>query len=228
MSSFSGSPVIKGWSDYHFFEFVKHHEFGLCLFLDGVLQSSESDQRIYHEKLAHAALEEQPSPADVLIIGGAGGGVLHQIRRAMGELRCRVTIVDIDEKLFSISRKLMKKWRNGEMESPNVEVVFANGRDYMRETDRTFDMIILDVGDPLPHTKSNDLYSSEVLKSIGGILRTDGVVAFHSVAEYTREHVFVRESRQGNYALKKISHYPATVPSFERSWMFNTLKKHSL
>jgi len=227
-TSFSGAPVTKGYSDFHFYEFVTHSKFGLCLFLDGVLQSSEYDQHIYHEKLVRAALEERRSPSDVLIIGGAGGGALHQIRHATGCLKCRVTIVDIDEKLFCIGRNLMQKWRNGELDHPAVEVIFANGRDFLRDTDRVFDLIILDVGDPLPDTSSNDIYRASVLKDIGRVLRPGGVVSFHTAAEHTQDHIFVSESFQGNCALKKLSHFSATIPSFEHPWMFNILKKQSL
>jgi spermidine synthase len=227
-TSFTGTVVAKGYSDHHFYEFLRHDDFGLCLFLDGVLQSSESDQHIYHEKLVRAALEEQHSPSDVLIIGGAGGGALHQIRKAQGELRCRVTIVDIDEKLFCISRDLMRKWRNGELENPAVDVVFANGKDYLRETDREFDVIILDVSDPLPYTRSNDLFSTTVLNDIGRVLRVGGVVSFHTAPEHTMNHVFVTESLHGKCALRKISHLPTEIPSFEHAWMFNALKKQKL
>lgn len=224
-TSFSGTTIAKGWSDFHYYEFLHHPSFGLCLFLDGILQSTEFDQHIYHESLIRAALEGQQVPDDVLIVGGAGGGALHQLRCALGGLKCRVTIVDIDEKLFSISEKLMRKWRNGEFESPRLDVVFANGCDYLRETDRRFDVIILDVSDPLPNTKSNDLYSGPVLKNIVKVLRPGGVVVFHSAAEHTLDHVFVLEAVRGDSPLKRIAHCPIIIPSFEHSWVFNTLKK---
>ena len=73
-STFSGRPLVKGWSDFHFYEFLHNDDHGLCLFLDGTLQSAEYDQHDYHEKLVRAALEEQRRPERVLIIGGAGGG----------------------------------------------------------------------------------------------------------------------------------------------------------
>lgn len=227
-TSFSGRPVAKGWSDHHYYEFLQNPHFGLCLFVDGVLQSSESDQHVYHEKLVRAALDEQDSPSEVLIIGGAGGGALHQLRRALGGLTCRVTIVDIDERLFAISRRLMRKWRNGELEHPNVELVCANGRDFLDTTKQNFDIVLLDVGDPLPETKSNDIYSPAVLKNLGRVLNFDGVVSFHSVAEHTMDHVFVRESLAGNCPLQKISHFRTMIPSFEHSWVFSTLKKFTL
>lgn len=227
-STFTGHPLAKGWSDFHFYEFVRHHEYGICLFLDGVLQSAEHDQNVYHEKLVRAALEEQQSPENVLIIGGAGGGVLHYLYRAVKPSACHVTIVDIDEKLFSIGRRVMQTWNEGEFEHPNVDIVFANGSEYLHNISHEFDVIILDVGDPLPYTRSNDLYSPSVLQDLGHALRPDGIVAFHSPLEKMSEHVFISESLHGHSTLQKISHFPINIPSFERIWMFNTLKKHSL
>jgi spermidine synthase len=227
-SSFTGSTVAKGWSDFHFYEFIHHDQHGLCLFLDGVLQSAENDQHVYHEKLVRAALEEQPFPDDVLIIGGTGGGVLHHLYRFVDPSNCRVTIVDIDQKLFVTGRKIMRAWNQQEFDHPNVEIVFANGTDYLRQVTANFDVIIIDVGDPIPATRSNDLYSAAVLCDLGRSLRSDGIVAFHSPLERTSEHVFISESLQGNNTLQKISHFPVNIASFERTWMFNTLKKHSL
>lgn len=227
-STFTGCSLSKGWSDFHFYEFLRHDDHGLCLFLDGVLQSAERDQHIYHEKLVRAALEEQQSPNTVLIIGGAGGGVLHNLYTAVDPSTCHVTVVDIDEKLFTIGRSVMRTWNQGELEHPNVDIVFANGSEYLRDVSRQFDVIILDIGDPLPYTRSNDLYSIDVLGDLGRALRPDGVVAFHSPLEKTSEHIFISESLHGYSTLQKISHFPINIPSFERTWMFNTLKKHSL
>jgi len=227
-STFSGRSVIKGWSDFHFYEFIRHDVHGLCLFLDGVLQSAERDQHTYHEKLVRAALEEQPFPQDVLIIGGAGGGVLHHLYRKLNRDICHVTIVDIDEKLFSTGRKMMRSWNQGEFDNPNVDVIFQDGVEYLRDVSTWFDVIILDIGDPLPYTRSNALYSPSVLFDLGRALRPDGIVAFHSPLELTSEHTFISESLHGNGTLQKISHFPVNIESFERTWMFNTLKKHSL
>ncbi len=227
-TSFTGFPIKKGWSDFHYYEFVQHSDFGLCLFLDGVLQSAESDQRIYHQKLVRAALEEHPNPSEVLIVGGAGGGVLHQLRSLIDFRRCKIVVVDIDEKLFDIARRTMRSWGDNELDDPSVEIVFANGRDYLQNVERTFDMIILDVGDPLPHTRSNDMYSADVLRDLGHALRSGGVVSFHTAPEHTLDHIFVTESLHAKGLLRKMSHFLTDIPSFERAWMFNTLKKQVL
>lgn len=227
-TSFSGLPVTKGRSNHHSYEFIRHSEFGLCLFLDGILQSAEDDQHIYHQKLVLAALEEQPSPSRALIIGGAGGGAVFQLRKLLGNLPCQITVVDIDKKLFCLGHKLMETWGSHALRDKRVNIVFADGADFIKRTNQKFDMIILDVGDPLPNTKSNRIYSRSVLADIGRVLQPNGVVSYHSAVENTLNHVFVTESLHENCVLGKASHFRTNIPSFERCWVFNTLKKHSL
>ena len=227
-TTFSGDRLLAGYSDHHYFEFLHNNRFGMCLFLDGVLQSTEADQHIYHQKLVRAALDEQHALSSILVIGGAGGGVVHQLRRHPGAGSSRITVVDVDEKLFEVGRRMMPSWNRGELASGTVDVIFDNGRDYLARAKESFDVIIVDVGDPLPATRSSDIYAPAVFADIGRVLRLDGVVAFHSAVEHTCDHVFVAEALQGNGVLRKISHFPTDIPSFERPWMFNALKKRSL
>src|ERR1041385_8463213 len=154
-TTFAGKTLTKGRSDHHSYEFLHHSDFGLCLFLDGILQSAEHDQHTYHDKLVRAALQEQPSPSDVLIIGGAGGGAVHHLKALLGDSGCRITVVDIDEKLFSLGLRLMGAWGSHSLQGTHVKKIFEDGSEYLRKTDQQYDIILLDVGDPLPHTKSN-------------------------------------------------------------------------
>ena len=41
------------------------------LLLDGKMQSTESDEEVYHELLVHPALLQHPNPKTVFIMGGA-------------------------------------------------------------------------------------------------------------------------------------------------------------
>lgn len=40
------------------------------LLLDGKMQSSESDEEVYHELLVHPSLLQHPNPKSVFIMGG--------------------------------------------------------------------------------------------------------------------------------------------------------------
>src|SRR5206468_1295127 len=55
---------------YQYLEVYDSRRFGRMLLLDGAVQTSEGDEFIYHEMLAHPPLCTHPAPRRVLIIGG--------------------------------------------------------------------------------------------------------------------------------------------------------------
>ena len=65
----------RGQSEFQTVEVVKTVPFGSLLITDGLMQSSEVDEYVYHQSLVHPALTAHPNPKKVLIAGG-------------GEVRC--------------------------------------------------------------------------------------------------------------------------------------------
>src|SRR2546425_11228769 len=69
-------------------EIVELGDYGRSLILDGKVQSTETDEFIYHEALVHPAMLVHPNPKRVMVIGGGGGGTLPEgLRRRSGERR---------------------------------------------------------------------------------------------------------------------------------------------
>lgn len=58
---------------------VETEEFGNMLFLDGMVMTSEKDEFVYHEMVAHVPLFTHPNPENVLVVGGGDGGVIREI-----------------------------------------------------------------------------------------------------------------------------------------------------
>src|SRR2546428_9492015 len=54
-------------------EIVELGDYGRSLILDGKVQSTETDEFIYHEALVHPAMLVHPNPKRVMVIGGGGG-----------------------------------------------------------------------------------------------------------------------------------------------------------
>lgn len=52
--------------------------------LDGVVQTTERDEFIYHEMLTHVPLLAHGAAKKVLIIGGGDGGMLREVSRHPG------------------------------------------------------------------------------------------------------------------------------------------------
>ncbi|MDW5840517.1 polyamine aminopropyltransferase, partial [Klebsiella pneumoniae] len=54
---------------------------GRVMALDGVVQTTERDEFIYHEMLTHVPLLAHSAAKKVLIIGGGDGGMLREVSR---------------------------------------------------------------------------------------------------------------------------------------------------
>lgn len=128
--------------------------FGRVLALDGAIQTTEADEYVYHEMLAHpailarkAALCSGPEDRlDILIVGGGDGGCL---REALRHPEVRVTQVEIDPRVAELAKAWLPALSAGAFEDPRAELLFADGARFVLETDRRFDVAIIDSTDPV-------------------------------------------------------------------------------
>jgi spermidine synthase len=122
-------------------------ELGRVLVLDGVVQTSALDEFIYHEMMTHPALIAHGAARDVLIIGGGDGGALEEVLKHPGV--ARVTLVELDPKVVEIARRWLAEINRGAFDDPRVELLFADGVEFVARSDRRFDVVMLDSTDPL-------------------------------------------------------------------------------
>src|SRR5690349_7960488 len=59
----------------------KNDTYGKVLALDGVIQTTEKDEFVYHEMMTHVPLLAHGNARNVLIIGGGDGGILREVLR---------------------------------------------------------------------------------------------------------------------------------------------------
>ena len=82
--------------------------FGKMLVLDGDTQSSQHDEKIYHESLVQPALAAVADRREILILGGGEGATLREVLRHPAVRRC--TMVDIDGEVVKLSKKYLAEW----------------------------------------------------------------------------------------------------------------------
>lgn len=73
-------------------EMAETEEFGNMLFLDGMVMTSEKDEFVYHEMVAHVPLFTHPNPEQVLVVGGGDGGVIREILKHPSVKKLRLSI----------------------------------------------------------------------------------------------------------------------------------------
>ena len=120
---------------------------GRTLALDGVLQTSEVDERFYHEMLVHPALCTAPSIRRVLVIGGGDGGTAREVLRHEEVEYCRM--VEIDQRVVELSRRYLPSIGTA-WDDPRLDLVFGDGVAHVTADDvEPYDVIILDGSDPV-------------------------------------------------------------------------------
>eukprot|EP00967_Tisochrysis_lutea_P117115 scaffold189208_cov33-Tisochrysis_lutea.AAC.6 len=61
--------------------------FGRTLLIDGLIQSCQCDEFVYHECLVHPALLAHPCPKSVYIGGGGEGSTAREVSKHVKRLR---------------------------------------------------------------------------------------------------------------------------------------------
>ena len=73
----------------------ENDRFGRVLTLDGVVQTTQGDEFIYHEMLTHVPILAHGNATRILIIGGGDGGMAREVLHHKSVEK--VTMVEIDE-----------------------------------------------------------------------------------------------------------------------------------
>ena len=155
-------------------------EFGRVLALDGVVQTTERDEFIYHEMLAHTPIFAHGGARHVLIIGGGDGGMLEEVLKHKSIET--VVQVEIDNTVVELAKQHLRMICGDAYEDPRTELVIADGVKFVNKTDRRFDVIIVDSTDPIGPGEvlfSKNFYAGcKRCLSNGGILVTQNGVPF--------------------------------------------------
>lgn len=116
------------------------------LFLDGVLQSTSSDEHIYHEALVSFGFPTECSkPCRFLVAGGSEGACIREILGSACPVK-EVVMVDWDKELVEHMRT--EAFHEGALNSPLVRYIFDDIKKYIENDTSHYDSIILDLLDP--------------------------------------------------------------------------------
>ncbi len=161
--------------------------FGRVLTLDDVVQTTEGDNYIYHEMMAHVPIFAHGAARRVLIIGGGDGGMAREVLRHRGVEH--VTMVEIDAGVVDFSREYLPDLSQGAFDDPRLDLVIADGAAFMREDGAAFDVIIVDSTDPVGpgEVLFTDTFYGHARRRLapGGIIVTQNGVPFLQGEELT-------------------------------------------
>ncbi|HEY5649657.1 MAG TPA: polyamine aminopropyltransferase [Nitrospiria bacterium] len=190
---------------------------GLCLVLDGKMQSAEYDEFIYHEGLVHPIMLAHPAPKNVMVIGGGEGATLREVLRHPTVEK--VLMADIDQEVVVGCKKYLPMWHQGAFDDPRVRLEFIDARKYLEETKDTYDIIIIDISEPMEEGPAYLLYTKEFYQIIWDRLTPDGLISLQ--AGTTAEKAigcFASVYQTLKTVFPVVQPYQAIVPSFGLPW----------
>ena len=167
-------------------EVVETAAFGRVLVLDGVFQTSERDEHVYHEMLVHPAMVVAPTIRRVLVVGGGDGGTVREVLRHPGVERC--VMVEIDREVVDASRRHLPSIGTA-WDDPRLELTIADGVEYVRGADPgSFDVVILDGSDPIGPSKG--LFDRAFYEGCRRVLAPGGLFAAQSGSPFLTPALF--------------------------------------
>jgi len=209
----------KGRSAFQDIGIVETPVFGKMLILDGDTQSSQNDEKIYHESLVHPALAAAGDRSEVLILGGGEGATLREALRHP-DVR-RVTMVDIDGDVVELSKKFLPEWSNGAFEDARSRVIIGDALKFLKEDTGHYGVIVSDLTEPLEDSPSNPLFCDDVFRDIKARLTDGGIYVLQaSTAGFHNMALHAKMARTLRRYYKHVVSFYSNVPAFDNDWAF--------
>jgi len=211
--------IYTGRTNFQSIEIIRSGSFGKFLVLDGKIQSSEVDEFIYHEALVQPPMIAHPEPERVFIAGGGEGATLREV--LSHNTVQKAVMVDIDEEVITTCRKYLPDYNNGSFEDERTELLHTDAREYLTNCTGLFDIIIIDLPEPIEEGPAYLLYTEEFYKIVQSKLTANGII---SVQSGSASWVELTNLSAVYHTLKSVfpivSAYQADIPSFGGPWGF--------
>lgn len=185
-------------------------QWGNVMALDGVIQTTEKDEFIYHEMMTHVPILAHGNAKKVLIIGGGDGGILREVlKHASVE---SVTQVEIDQQVIDLCIKYLPNHSAGAFDSPKANIVIADGVEFVNQCTEKFDVIISDSTDPMG--PGEVLFTSRFYQGIKSCLHDGGVFVAQNGVSFMQTGEVATTFKRLTPLFKEASFYSGSVPTY--------------
>lgn len=201
------------------------------LYLNGNLQFASADEYRYHEALVYPALGSCANPASVLVLGGGDGMA---VRELLKDPRVQlVTLVELDPEVANLFQRHphLSRLNKGSLRSPKVRIIQGDAFVWLKNTEETFDLAIVDFPDPSNYSVGK-LYTNFFYRTLRSRMNPGGVATVQcSSPMYARKsfwcvietmkaagfhvrpyHAFVPSFGEWGYALISLDRTPEEIP----------------
>ena len=216
-----GKVHFSGQTTYQKVEVLESDTFGRSLVLDGKTQSTERDEFVYHEALVHPAMLFHPNPQTIFIGGGGEGGTLREVlaHRTVEQ----VVMLDLDRQVVELCREYLPRHNEGSFEDPRLTLVHQDAREYLASGGHGFDVMIMDLVDPLEGGPACMLYTEEYYNIAKARLNPGGILVTQSgpAGLLSYQECFTTIFNTLGEVFDHTVAMQAHVPAFQTLWGFS-------
>lgn len=202
--------LVSNKSEYQKISILDTYQFGKVLVLDGVVQTTERDEFIYHEMLTHLPMLSHPNPERVLIIGGGDGGILREVLKYPVK---EVFLVEIDEKVIEFSKTHLSAICRNSFDDRRANIIIDDGVNFVKKGKGKFDVLIVDSSDPAGPAKV--LFSSKFYSDVFNILSRDyGIFAQQTGSSFLQREELPYVCRRLKKIFPFVDTFLTAVPTY--------------
>jgi spermidine synthase len=180
--------IAKIKSKFQNVELFSTKTYGKLLRIDNYFQTSEKDEFFYHEPLVQIPMFSHPNPKKVMIIGGGDGGSLEEVLKH--KIVKKAVMIELDKAVVDFSKKHLKKINKNAFSDKRTELLIVDGKKFMENNKEKFDVIILDLTDPVG--EASKLYTKEFYSLVKKNLSANGILSLHVECPLLWPNVFAR------------------------------------
>lgn len=189
---------------------------GKALILDGCIMTTDLDEFVYHEMIAHVPLCTHPSPRKVLVVGGGDGGTIREILKHPSV--DVAVLAEIDERVIEVSREYLPALSSA-LRDPRCRIMVGDGAEHVRTHPGEYDVILCDSTDPIG--PGVVLFSEDFYRSAYESLTDGGVFCAQTESPFFHGELISRVVRTLRSVFPIVRLYLATVPTYPGAlWSF--------
>lgn len=220
--------LVEGTSRFQDYAIVDTVPYGRILVLDNVIQSAAFDEWTYHESFVIPPMCAVDHPENVLVLGGGEGAMVREVLRHPTVKA--VTMVDIDEEVVDACRRFLPEQHAGAFEDSRLNLVYDDARAWLeRHLDERFDVVLVDLTEPLDGGPSDKLFTKEFYELIAGALTPQGVMALQAGSvRLNFAWAYAQVVRTLRAVFPSVLPYATWITSFAEQWGFAVAGGHQV
>ena len=213
---FEGTLLERRQTPFQLLEVYETPELGRIFRLDGFNMTSERDEFFYHENLVHPAAVAHPGPRRALVIGGGDGGSSEELlKHRTLEV---VHMAELDPVVIEVARKQFTKVHRNVFDDPRLKVTVGDGLAYLRSTDVRYDLVSMDLTDPVG--PSMELYSPATFALARRAMAPGGALTLHIGSPFSHPQRVRSTLASLRQVFAKVTPYFVHIPLYGSIWGF--------